>query len=128
MFTFYRAQLPLLLVLFTIIGTTLACELDQMHHGCRIASAKCSCGYGCRSEYRYNNIKECYRSLNGSRNDICYRRPCRHGGSCLQISQDPGFKCQCEGTGFYGPRCDNACPGPQNSLIHGPFPYECVVI
>lgn len=43
----------------------------------------------------------------GRRSDICYRsKPCLNGGSCLQISSDPGFKCRCEGTGYYGPHCD----------------------
>lgn len=29
-----------------------------------------------------------------------------HGGSCIQISQQPGFKCRCEGTGYFGLRCN----------------------
>ncbi|XP_046470743.1 protein crumbs homolog 2 [Neodiprion pinetum] len=117
-----------LIVLVLVIGISLACELDQMHQGCRIVNAQCSCGYGCKAEYRYNNAEDCRLALRGRRNDKCYRRPCKHGGSCLQISQHPGFKCQCEGTGFFGALCDKACPGPQNLLTRGPFPYECVVI
>lgn len=27
-------------------------------------------------------------------------------GICTQTVQDPGFACKCEGTGFYGQRCE----------------------
>ncbi|XP_015126113.1 multiple epidermal growth factor-like domains protein 10 [Diachasma alloeum] len=106
-----------------------ACDLDQMRHGCRIFNNQCSCGYGCRAEYRYDSNESCKMALKGRRHDICSRqRPCLHDGSCLQISQEPGYKCQCEGTGYYGARCDRPCPGPNSLKFRGPFPYECVVI
>lgn len=41
------------------------CELDQMRYGCRIYNAQCSCGYGCKSEYRYNNNDDCKLALKG---------------------------------------------------------------
>lgn len=43
----------------------------------------------------------------GRRLDQCSRQPCQHGGSCIQITQHPGYKCRCEGTGFYGRDCKN---------------------
>lgn len=43
----------------------------------------------------------------GGRNDICsHSKPCMNDGSCSQISSGPGFKCRCEGTGFYGTYCE----------------------
>ncbi|KYN01816.1 hypothetical protein ALC62_07389 [Cyphomyrmex costatus] len=105
------------------------CELDQMRYGCRIYNAQCSCGYGCKSEYRYDNNDDCKLALKGRRSDICSRsKPCLNEGSCSQISSDPGFKCRCEGTGFYGTYCETPCPRPDNTLFRGQFPYECVVI
>ena len=125
-----RLVSPIILLL-VIIGTlSQACDLDQMQYGCRIYNAQCRCGYGCSAEYRYNNNEDCKEALRGRRGDICYRsKPCMNGGSCLQISSEPGFKCRCEGTGYYGSHCDKPCPGPNNNQrFRGPFPYECVII
>ncbi|KAL2747740.1 multiple epidermal growth factor-like domains protein 6 [Vespula maculifrons] len=100
-----------------------------MRYGCRIYNAQCSCGYGCKAEYRYDTNEDCKLALRGRLNDICYRsNPCLHGGSCSQISPNPGFKCRCEGTGYYGTRCEKSCPASNNLRYRGPFPYECVVI
>ncbi|KAI4489556.1 hypothetical protein M0802_010993 [Mischocyttarus mexicanus] len=118
------------IILFVTIGTlSKACELDQMRYGCRIYNAQCSCGYGCKAEYRYDSNEDCKLALRGRLNDTCYKsNPCLHGGSCSQISPDPGFKCRCEGTGYFGTRCEKPCPAPNNLRYRGPFPYECVVI
>ncbi|XP_076678067.1 uncharacterized protein LOC143374086 [Andrena cerasifolii] len=126
-----RLVLPIILLLVIVAISTLsrACDLDQMQYGCRIYNAQCSCGYGCSSEYRYNNNDDCKEALRGKRSDICYRlKPCLNGGSCLQISSEPGFQCRCEGTGYYGSRCDKLCPGLGHLRLRGTFPYECVVI
>lgn len=40
-----------------------ACDLDQAQHGCRIDNGACSCAYGCKSEYRYANLRECTDAL-----------------------------------------------------------------
>ncbi|XP_031826445.1 uncharacterized protein LOC116424320 isoform X3 [Nomia melanderi] len=126
-----RLILPIILVLVIVAINTFsrACDLDQMQYGCRIYNAQCRCGYGCSSEYRYNNNDDCKEALRGKRSDTCHRlKPCLNGGSCLQISSEPGFKCRCEGTGYYGPFCDKPCPGLNHLRLRGPFPYECVVI
>ncbi|XP_011877076.1 PREDICTED: uncharacterized protein LOC105567114 isoform X1 [Vollenhovia emeryi] len=163
-----RLTLPVALLLLTM-GVVLSkgCELDQMRYGCRIYNAQCSCGYGCKAEYRYDNNDDCKLALKGNdkrylllldllnlqnsrhtetlyvtlvlktltclvtgrRSDICSRsKPCMNEGSCSQISSEPGFKCRCEGTGFYGTYCETPCPRPDNTLFRGQFPYECVVI
>ncbi|OXU23063.1 hypothetical protein TSAR_005788 [Trichomalopsis sarcophagae] len=122
--------LALLFVIFLItLLETQSCELDKMGNGCRIFNGQCSCGYGCKSEFRYPNMDECRLAIAGGRHNACFRSTtCLHGGSCLQITSDPGFKCLCEGTGFFGPKCESPCPGPANAHYRGPFPYECVVI
>ncbi|XP_011499123.1 PREDICTED: neurogenic locus notch homolog protein 3-like [Ceratosolen solmsi marchali] len=118
------------LFLLTLLGMqTHACELDKMGNGCRISSGQCSCGYGCKAEFRYPNMEECKLAITGGQRNSCYSTTrCMHGGSCLQITSDPGYKCLCEGTGFFGTRCERPCPGPENPHYRGPFPYECVVI
>lgn len=58
-------QLLFLFFCFSTASLTLACELDQMRHGCRIHNAQCSCGYGCKSEYRYDNTEDCKLALEG---------------------------------------------------------------
>ncbi|KAF2881105.1 hypothetical protein ILUMI_25071 [Ignelater luminosus] len=90
------------------VGVQLAnsCDIDQIRQGCRIQNRGCSCGAGCISEYRYETIQECQNALRGKRSDICVPNPCLHGGSCLQISQQPGYRCRCEGTGYFGARCN----------------------
>lgn len=42
----------------------------------------------------------------GRRFDFCAQGPCQHNGVCVQTSQEPGYKCRCSGTGFYGARCE----------------------
>lgn len=80
------------------------CEIKQ---GCLIRNLVCSCGLGCASDYRYDSMQECQASLRGKKNDLCKTsNPCMHGGTCIQISQRPGFRCRCEGTGFYGMKCN----------------------
>lgn len=37
--------------------------------------------------------------------NVCNRMPCLRG-ICIQTVQDPGFTCKCEGTDFYGQRCE----------------------
>jgi hypothetical protein len=43
----------------------------------------------------------------GSRRDACQRNPCHNGGTCSQTSFEPGYRCRCEGTGYYGNRCQH---------------------
>ncbi|XP_025836148.1 adhesive plaque matrix protein 2-like [Agrilus planipennis] len=121
----------LLVFTLTIVGfqICLSCDMDQIRRGCRIQNRMCSCGTGCISEYRYANLKECQAALKGKKRDICNPNPCVNEGSCLQISQHPGYKCRCEGTGFFGARCNRACPIPGAGGIGDKvFPYECIVI
>jgi hypothetical protein len=82
------------------------CELDQTQHGCRIDNGQCMCAFGCKAEFRYATRKECQDALKGRSSDICSgRAPCLNHGTCIQISQMPGYKCRCEGTGYWGSRC-----------------------
>ncbi|KAG5868746.1 hypothetical protein JTB14_012082 [Gonioctena quinquepunctata] len=106
-----------------------ACEADQVKQGCLIRNLVCSCGYGCVSDYRYENMQECQNALRGKKKDICKtHNPCLHNGTCIQISQQPGYKCRCEGTGYFGLRCSRACPIPVAGKVGAIYPYECIVI
>ncbi|XP_037043890.1 protein crumbs-like [Bradysia coprophila] len=104
-----------------------ACELDQTQHGCRIDNGQCTCSYGCRSEFRYATKRECQDALKGRTSDICSRAPCMNNGHCIQVSQMPGYKCRCEGTGYWGSRCQRLCPTGEEK-VQQPFPVECIVI
>ncbi|KAK2563559.1 hypothetical protein P5673_013285 [Acropora cervicornis] len=44
--------------------------------------------------------------------DPCERNPCKNNGFCVQLSgtKYPGYRCECHGTGFFGPRCQKKCP------------------
>lgn len=117
-----------LLTFFGLIYLGRACELDQTQHGCRIDNGQCSCAYGCKSEFRYATRKECQDALKGRSNDICSRQPCQNGGSCTQVSTMPQYKCRCEGTGYWGNRCQRLCPKPEQVTAGAKFPHECVVI
>ncbi|NP_001233055.1 uncharacterized protein LOC100569781 precursor [Acyrthosiphon pisum] len=116
--------LPLLLIT-TIIPVFESC--DQSRQGCRIQEGQCLCGKGCYSEYRYSNYEECYKALKGRRFDFCAQGPCNHNGVCVQTSQEPGYKCRCAGTGYYGARCETKCYG-QNTTTKQEVPFECIVI
>ncbi|XP_059620096.1 protein cueball-like [Phlebotomus argentipes] len=122
-------RLIILVIIFTICVLAFsgleACELDQTQYGCRIDNRQCTCAYGCRSEFRYLTRKECQDALKGRSGDICSaNNPCLNRGACIQVSQMPGYKCRCEGTGYWGNRCQLACPEAR----HANFPYECIVI
>ncbi|XP_030765659.1 protein crumbs-like [Sitophilus oryzae] len=121
----------LLAIVLLVFGfkLCLSCDPSQTKKGCLIEDLKCTCGYGCISDYRYDTIQECQAALLGKKKDICkVSNPCLHGGTCIQISQQPGYKCRCEGTGFFGMRCNRACPVPGAGRLGDIFPYECIVI
>ncbi|XP_039763428.1 cubilin-like [Pararge aegeria] len=102
-----------------------ACEPDQIQYGCKIYGTACSCGHGCKTEYIYKNRRVCLNALRERSSNVCSRTPCQRG-ICIQTVQDPGFTCKCEGTGYYGQRCEKACP---TTAVYGlVFPHECVVI
>ncbi|XP_050443072.1 protein crumbs-like isoform X2 [Adelges cooleyi] len=114
--------LPLLLI--TIIMPVFE-GCDQTRQGCRIQEGTCLCGVGCYSEYRYSNYEECHKALKGRRYDFCAQGPCYHNGVCVQTSQEPGYKCRCSGTGYYGARCEQKCFDQSHTKE---VPFECIVI
>ncbi|KAJ8737333.1 hypothetical protein PYW07_000604 [Mythimna separata] len=115
----------LIAILACILITARACEPDQTHNGCKIYGGSCTCGYGCRTEFIYRTRRACLNALRERSSNVCARLPCM-GGICIQTMQDPGFTCKCEGTGFYGQRCEKACPTvPVRGMV---FPHECIVI
>ncbi|CAH0547494.1 unnamed protein product [Brassicogethes aeneus] len=106
-----------------------ACDQTQAKIGCIISNMTCRCGLGCESEYQFESFQECQNTIKGKKKDICItNNPCMHGGTCTQISQKPGYKCRCEGTGFFGLRCSRGCPIPGQGRIGDIFPFECIVI
>lgn len=137
------------------IGYISACDLDQAWNGCRIDNGACTCQFGCKSEFRYQTRKECFDALKvlvvfvflfsyfflisnnwnefliefqGRSSDSCGSEPCQNKGNCIQISQSPGYRCRCEGTGFWGNRCQRKCPIGEESFLVNPFPHECIEI
>lgn len=64
----------------------------------------------------------------GRSGDVCGRRPCMNSGTCIQISQTPGYRCRCEGTGYWGSRCQRVCPTPADTHLFVQYPYECIII
>ncbi|XP_073976207.1 uncharacterized protein [Rhodnius prolixus] len=103
------------------------CDLDQVVRGCKIQQRQCICGIGCRSEYRYRSREECRNNLKGKVSDVCSTKPCANNGICMQTPMSPSmYKCRCEGTGYYGSRCEYPCPLP-GSIVRS-FPHECIVI
>lgn len=68
--------------------------------------------------------------IKGRTGDTCssMSSPCLHNGVCIQVTQAPGYRCRCDGTGFWGSRCQRKCPGKEETYLLTRFPYECVVI
>lgn len=54
------------LFIFILVAFTKGCEDDQMHNACRIINNQCSCGYGCKSEFRYLTQEDCKIALRGN--------------------------------------------------------------
>lgn len=43
----------------------------------------------------------------GKVSDVCSTKPCANNGICMQTPMSPSmYKCRCEGTGYYGSRCE----------------------
>ncbi|XP_014291017.1 adhesive plaque matrix protein 2 [Halyomorpha halys] len=124
----YRLAQLTLLAFFAFAAVSFACTPDEMVRGCRIHEGHCICGLGCRSDFKYPTREDCRQALKGKTRDVCSGNPCANRGTCTQItSYGMKFRCRCEGTGFYGPRCQYACPAPGNGGVKV-FPYECIVI
>ncbi|KAJ1525067.1 hypothetical protein ONE63_009912 [Megalurothrips usitatus] len=109
-------------------GSRPTCEVGHQRSGCRIHAGLCVCGIGCRSEYQYHDKEECINAIKGQRRNQCGETPCQHGGACSQTTMEPGYKCRCEGTGFYGPRCQYECPSPGALAAGRAYPHECILI
>lgn len=117
------------LVYIVYVEICRSCDIDQTKHGCLIKNLTCTCGAGCISDYRYDTIQECQSALKGKKRDICKtHNPCMRNGTCIQISQHPGYRCRCEGTGYFGARCSRVCPTPGQGRVGTVYPYECIVI
>ncbi|KAL0852350.1 hypothetical protein ABMA28_000553 [Loxostege sticticalis] len=114
-----------LLAVATCFLSARACEPDQTTNGCKIYGTSCTCGVGCKTEYNFRTRRACLNALRERSSNVCSRMPCLRG-TCIQTVQDPGFTCKCEGSGFYGQRCENACPTFMPA--RGVYPIECIVI
>ncbi|CAG9782013.1 unnamed protein product [Diatraea saccharalis] len=120
-----NALAAFLLIIVACLLTVQACEPEQAHNGCKIYGSSCTCGYGCKNEFIYKTRRDCLNALRERSSNVCYHMPCLRG-ICIQTVQDPGFACKCEGTGFYGQRCEKACP---TMHTRGQvYPHECIVI
>uniref|UniRef100_A0A146L4Q3 Cadherin EGF LAG seven-pass G-type receptor 1 n=1 Tax=Lygus hesperus TaxID=30085 RepID=A0A146L4Q3_LYGHE len=121
---YFTALLFLSLLYFACDG----CEQDELVRGCRISQGRCLCGVGCDTEYRYSSRDECRDALKGRSQDACSMNPCHNDGACIQTASSyANFKCKCEGTGFYGPKCQYPCPSSGSAAAKN-FPYECIEI
>ncbi|XP_054273931.1 adhesive plaque matrix protein 2-like [Macrosteles quadrilineatus] len=119
---------PCVVITLAIVAAVVGVPGCEERPGCRIQAGQCLCGIGCPSDYIYVNKEECRTALKGRRNDVCQRSPCLNSGSCSQTSVSPGYRCRCEGTGYYGHRCQHACPKPGSIGADFHYPYECIVI
>lgn len=50
---------------FTGLELCKCCDPSQYKQGCTIRNLVCSCGIGCASDYRYDNMQECQSALRG---------------------------------------------------------------
>ncbi|XP_014261468.1 uncharacterized protein LOC106673759 [Cimex lectularius] len=122
-----RVASSTLVVCFLVFLVCESCDPEQIVRGCMIQAGHCFCGKGCMSEFLYKNRNECKMALNGDSRDACKPNPCEHNGACLQTTRTfTNYKCRCEGTGYYGPKCQYAC-SKLNARAKS-IPYECIEI
>ncbi|KAJ8687740.1 hypothetical protein QAD02_023534 [Eretmocerus hayati] len=125
-----RSAVPtFLIVIATIALQTQACEKSEMATGCRINAGTCSCGWGCKQEFRYPDMEKCKLALAGTPPNLCDSpERCLHGGACSQISPEPGYRCLCVRTGYFGTNCEKPCPERNDPNYRGLFPSDCLSV
>lgn len=88
----------------------------QKFQGCYAVEGMCYCSLAhcCVNPFKYPSLDSCLAVEENTLRfeDPCERNPCKNDGFCVQLSgtKHPGYRCECHGTGFFGPRCQKKCP------------------
>jgi len=130
----------LLVVLLNIKDFSDCCTDSEIISGCRIeksvtgsAGWECLCGIGCEREFPFKTRTECETKLKAGKafEDQCSAKPCKNGGECIQIKYGR-YKCDCQGTKYYGENCESECPKSIRPSTTSPrplqFPSDCIEI
>ncbi|XP_076466665.1 uncharacterized protein LOC143297939 [Babylonia areolata] len=69
----------------------------------------------CQGKYHYYwMMDKCpYSCHHCSRRFQCYKQPCKNGGTCTEATRTAiGYTCDCSGTGYTGPTCEEVSCDP----------------
>jgi len=101
---------------------SLKCNI-QRHQGCYVVEGMCHCAQAwcCNNPFNYTSLESCLAVAENTvqLEDPCENEPCKHNGYCVQLKgKNPGYRCECHGTGYFGPRCHEKCPKDVRKAIH----------
>ncbi|KAL9973102.1 hypothetical protein ACROYT_G019516 [Oculina patagonica] len=94
---------------------SLKCNISR-YQGCYMVEGMCHCAqaFCCNNPFTYSSLKNCLANNTDQFEDPCEENPCKNNGYCVQLSKKGskkiGFRCECHGTGYFGPRCYEKCP------------------
>ncbi|XP_038056367.1 contactin-associated protein-like 2 [Patiria miniata] len=94
---------------FVLVATVVSSDcVKQEFSGCNRVGKQCVCSTetACDNPFSYRDVRRCRRALFG---DTCRKNNCENNGQCVQTKHDV-YLCKCEGTGYYGHRCETKCP------------------
>ncbi|CAH3039145.1 unnamed protein product [Porites lobata] len=93
---------------------SLKCNI-QRYQGCYAVKGMCRCAQAwcCNNPFNYSSLQSCLSVAENAVHlvDPCEKEPCKNNGYCVQLKgAKDGYRCECHGTGYYGPRCHKKCP------------------
>lgn len=101
---------------------SLKCKIEP-HQGCYAVQGMCRCGQAwcCNNPFNYSSLESCLAIAENTikLEDPCEKEPCKNNGYCVQLKgAEDGYRCECHGTGYFGPRCHEKCPKDVRKAIH----------
>ncbi|XP_076071728.1 uncharacterized protein LOC143043200 [Mytilus galloprovincialis] len=107
---------------------------NQLYEGWTIMENECTFREdidNCQNPTMFNSLEDCQLELYGLVNYCSLPDVCRNNGFCVSTRTwygSPAYKCYCDGTGYYGKKCETRCPSARTFPRPRSFPVSCIQI
>lgn len=90
------------------------------HQGCYVVDGLCRCDQAlcCNNPFNYSTLESCLADNALQLEDPCKDDPCKNNGYCVQLMGQYSYRCDCYGTGYFGPHCHKKCPKDARKEIY----------